>query len=167
MRYCYVCKTDKPLSDFSKDPTRTHKASGKCKECKAEYDKRRLAKRRETEPPKRIVGRPGRPDGPVNRKDRNLRKNYGITLEQYRELEELQDCRCKICGVEASEQNVLHVDHCHNSNEIRGLLCSTCNLGLGMFKDSTTLLSGAIGYLMASSLRTGDTLLIGNEDRGS
>ena len=43
------------------------------------------------------------------------------------------------------------VDHCHETNQIRGLLCSSCNIGLGQFQDSIKLLSKAIDYLIKSN----------------
>ena len=62
-------------------------------------------------------------------------------------LVEQNNC-CAICGVEAtSMKRELSVDHNHETNKIRGLLCTHCNIGLGNFRDSTTLLSVAIEYL--------------------
>lgn len=62
-------------------------------------------------------------------------------------LEE-QNNSCGICGVNAEElSKQLAVDHNHETNVVRGLLCNNCNLGLGMFKDSVVLMSFAIEYL--------------------
>ena len=62
-------------------------------------------------------------------------------------LVEQNNC-CAICGIEATEmKRELSVDHNHETNKIRGLLCDRCNIGLGNFRDSTTLLSVAIEYL--------------------
>ena len=62
-------------------------------------------------------------------------------------LVEQNNC-CAICGVEATDvKRELSVDHNHETNKIRGLLCGNCNIGLGNFRDSTTLLSVAIEYL--------------------
>lgn len=55
---------------------------------------------------------------------------------------------CAICGTLETELNKrLSVDHCHTTNEIRGLLCTNCNIGLGMFKDNPELLDHAQRYL--------------------
>ena len=54
-----------------------------------------------------------------------------------------QEGLCKICSKEA----ILYVDHCHDSEEVRGLLCQQCNTLLGMAKDSTDTLASAIEYL--------------------
>ena len=50
---------------------------------------------------------------------------------------------CQICG----DTEKLHIDHCHDTNKIRGYLCSTCNHGLGLFYDNVELLEKAIQYL--------------------
>lgn len=87
-------------------------------------------------------------------KNSDLKKEYGITLAQYEEMEILQDFKCAICG--HPEQDIcnkkgsarrLAVDHCHTTGIIRGLLCRGCNQGLGNFKDNITSLQNAIEYL--------------------
>lgn len=50
---------------------------------------------------------------------------------------------CDLCG----EVGPLHVDHCHKTGAVRGVLCHLCNTGLGSFRDSPTLLARAINYL--------------------
>lgn len=52
---------------------------------------------------------------------------------------------CAICAITTSD--VLHVDHCHTTGKIRGLLCHQCNVLLGASKDSITTLQNAIKYL--------------------
>ena len=59
-----------------------------------------------------------------------------------------QNNSCAICGINQSETvRKLSVDHNHETNQVRGLLCNACNLGLGQFKDSVVFLSYAIEYL--------------------
>lgn len=60
-----------------------------------------------------------------------------------------QNGRCKICDIEAKDAmwSVLVVDHCHATGKIRGLLCNSCNVGLGKFKDNPRLVEKALGYL--------------------
>lgn len=64
---------------------------------------------------------------------RSLRLNYNLTLEDFDALLEAQSGKCWICGVEHKEQSQkrLHVDHCHKSGKVRGLLCMSCNTKLG------------------------------------
>jgi hypothetical protein len=71
-----------------------------------------------------------------------------ISKYEYAKLLIEQNNSCAICGVSATElKRELSVDHNHETGKIRGLLCHHCNIGLGNFKDSTTLLSVAIEYL--------------------
>jgi hypothetical protein len=75
-------------------------------------------------------------------------KRNGITIVQYKELFKEQEGKCAICKVPQSQlKRRLSVDHDHDTKQIRGLLCQPCNLALGMFNDSVTTLSSAIGYL--------------------
>ena len=77
-----------------------------------------------------------------------LNRKFGITLEQYNELLTKQDFKCAICGSHISEfKKRLHVDHCHSTGEIRGLLCFCCNSLLGHAKDDIIILEQAINYL--------------------
>jgi len=75
----------------------------------------------------------------------DLFRKLGITPAQYYEMCEAQDWRCKIC--QRIPTSALHVDHCHKTNKIRGLLCGACNVGLGHFQDAPERLAAAIEYL--------------------
>lgn len=74
-----------------------------------------------------------------------LKRLYGISKEEYANLLSLQNGRCAICHKFSDLQ--LHVDHCHTTGKIRGLLCVCCNRAIGFFKDSTESLQNAIDYL--------------------
>jgi hypothetical protein len=89
---------------------------------------------------------------PEKRKEQDkkyyLKKAFNLSVNEYDALLEKQNGVCAICKkVEIRKNSRLSVDHCHNSNIIRGLLCRTCNLGLGYFYDDTNLLNNAISYL--------------------
>ena len=77
---------------------------------------------------------------------RRLRK-YGVSDQEHALLIAKQRGRCAICGEQPG--TALHVDHCHESLAIRGLLCNSCNNGLGRFRDNPTLLRRAADYLEA------------------
>lgn len=63
-------------------------------------------------------------------------------------LLEEQNYSCAICSTPAhSIEKRLNVDHDHKTNQVRGLLCTYCNVGLGYFRDDTNLLAEAIKYL--------------------
>lgn len=80
---------------------------------------------------------------------RNLHKRVtNISSDHRKDLLEEQNNSCGICGINAEElSKKLSVDHNHETNQVRGLLCNSCNLGLGQFKDSVVFLSYAIEYL--------------------
>lgn len=82
-------------------------------------------------------------------KDYNLRRNYGITIEQFDELLKEQGGKCACCRSEHgdSRRTSLHVDHCHITGDVRGLLCSECNLIIGRMRDSVGVAMDFAGYL--------------------
>ena len=80
------------------------------------------------------------------RKNRNLMRTFNITLDEYNRMLSSQNGVCKICK-EPPKVKKLHVDHCHTTNKVRGLLCHRCNIGLGNFRDNPMFLSEAISYL--------------------
>ena len=72
---------------------------------------------------------------------------YGVTKEFLVELYEKQDGKCAICGEIPKTERGLHVDHCHTTGSVRGLLCHGCNTGIGALKEDAEILSKAIEYL--------------------
>jgi hypothetical protein len=76
----------------------------------------------------------------------NLRK-LGMDESDYELLLKAQGGLCALCGEPPLPEEKLHVDHCHQTMRIRGLLHGTCNVGLGMFKDRPDLLRKAAAYL--------------------
>lgn len=88
-------------------------------------------------------------------RNRRYLSNYGITFDEYEILLNKQNNKCAICGEEETrlvkkglkEKRKLAVDHCHETNAVRELLCSSCNHGLGAFKDNVSIIKNAIDYL--------------------
>ena len=75
-----------------------------------------------------------------------LKNRYNLSLEDYETLLIKQNEVCAIC----KESCVLHVDHCHTTGKVRGLLCRSCNLGLGFFKDKPELFEAAKEYVLSN-----------------
>lgn len=75
--------------------------------------------------------------------------NYGITLAERDQMFINQSYLCPICSTLLNPKEIrsVHVDHCHATGKVRGILCLKCNLGLGYFRDSEEFLSSAIEYL--------------------
>lgn len=80
------------------------------------------------------------------------KRRYNITLEDYNEMLVAQGHCCAICscGSWESRDGRLHVDHDHQTGEVRGLLCYKCNVGLGSFQDDPAGLRAAADYLERS-----------------
>lgn len=81
-------------------------------------------------------------------KDRYLKKQYGISLEIFHSTLEQQKGKCAICEQPLVVQHLTHADHCHTTGKFRALLCTPCNMGLGVVeKDFGTWLPKALAYL--------------------
>jgi len=74
------------------------------------------------------------------------RRNFGLTLAQFEEMQIAQNGQCAICQKPPKGRD-LDVDHDHNTGAIRGLLCRNCNLMLGKINDRVEVLEKAIQYL--------------------
>lgn len=85
----------------------------------------------------------------VTTRNNTLKRKYGLTIPQWEELFESQGRACAICGETdvGAENQKFHTDHCHSTNVVRGILCHSCNTGLGKFKDNVETLKAAIKYL--------------------
>lgn len=87
-------------------------------------------------------------NNPNEVKSTGLKFNYGITLDDYNKMLNLQNGKCAICQKHTSIlKKDLCVDHCHKTLKIRGLLCSTCNAGIGMLGDNLSSVIKAVEYL--------------------
>jgi 5-methylcytosine-specific restriction endonuclease McrA len=97
---------------------------------------------------------------PDRMKNMSLKRCFGITLDDYREMFIKQEGKCAICGIHNNvlkeiggrySKNLLEyrlvVDHNHSTGNNRSLLCMPCNLGIGYFKEDKNILSNAIKYL--------------------
>lgn len=73
----------------------------------------------------------------------HLKHKYNLSIEQFEQMKKKQDYKCAICKQEVA----LVVDHDHKTNNIRGLLCKKCNLGLGHFNDEISRLKNAVNYM--------------------
>lgn len=165
LRTCSMCGGSKSTAEFSyRDKTRGQLQS-RCKTCcstafkayrqanpdkfreykwyakpenkalKAEYQRRR-----KREMPERVFHA---------KRNAYLKSKFGITPERYEEMLAAQNGVCAICGSDQPGRNstYFHVDHCHDTGTVRGLLCNGCNLGLGHFKDDISRLEKAAKYL--------------------
>lgn len=137
LKRCSKCAAAKPVSQFSRRSGYGDGRNAWCKACHSSYMavyEESYERRRPTSAEVRAA---------------NYRKIHGITVGQYEVLLASQNGKCAICKTTKPGKNVTNfmVDHCHNTSRIRGLLCRSCNMALGMMKDSTTILRDAADYL--------------------
>ena len=85
--------------------------------------------------------------GPKNRSS-NLRRRFGMTDQDYKKMLDSQDGACAICGTkEPGTTGAFAIDHDHKTGKVRGLLCRSCNVGIGNLRDQPELLLAAARYL--------------------
>lgn len=133
----YAADDTKPLGpdNFVWKTAITSRAEG---EDEATYRRRRLRVYRALEPERY--------------KNYDLKKLFGLSKSEYAQMLAEHGEKCAICGepetLKIKDKTIsLSVDHCHGSGKVRGLLCSSCNTGIGLFKDSPAILRAAISYL--------------------
>lgn len=78
---------------------------------------------------------------------RTVRCAYKVEMGDIVALQEAQDNNCPICLRNLDEVSRTHIDHCHTTGRVRGVLCSECNTGIGKLRDDPEFLQRAIDYL--------------------
>lgn len=133
MRVCRICNEEKTLDNFSIDKRWKNTYRLDCNNCRNE-------KRRSMY-------------NPQQRREEGLKNLYGITIEDLNSMYTKQEGSCAICNINISlhsgqtKKGKAHVDHCHITKQVRGLLCTKCNTLLGMAEDNKETLKKAIIYL--------------------
>lgn len=118
MKICIDCKELKPLDQFTKYQKSSDGLGSICKCC-----------------------------GPKRMRAYHLKTKYNISVDQYETMCKAQDYKCAVCKKPTISGRRLAVDHCHQTGVLRGLLCPSCNSGIGKLGDSVDLLEAAIHYL--------------------
>lgn len=78
----------------------------------------------------------------------NMMRYHGVTTQEIEELKIKQNNKCAICNKELVPGRGTHLDHNHITNKNRGLLCSTCNTGIGGLRDDPKIILNAYKYLL-------------------
>jgi Recombination endonuclease VII len=168
MKRCRVCGTEKPLTEFYREKTARNGYRPECKSCTSTRRKLWYKANRDREIERvrawqranhqRYLRKQAeyRASMARNYRSEHLKRKFGLTLDEYDQLLEAQGGGCAICGAKPGKIS-LHVDHDHETGEIRGLLCFRCNGGLGQFKELAARLLRAADYV------TGDASLLPDE----
>ncbi|MHB8147093.1 MAG: endonuclease VII domain-containing protein [Vulcanimicrobiaceae bacterium] len=118
LKHCSACSAYRPPEMFGESNRTWDKRKAHCRYCVT----RGMAASRE----RRNVRNPA-----TRLKERARR--YGLSVEAYQALFCAQDGRCAICA-EVLDREMSHIDHCHATGKVRGILCRSCNHGLGNFR---------------------------------
>ena len=118
MKRCTTCKINKKNSDFYAHKTNKDRLHKECSLCLN-----------------------------IRSTKTHFKNKYNLTIEQRDNLILQQNNCCAICGDKFVSSKHTHVDHCHKTNKIRKILCTSCNTGLGCFNDDQERLKKAIDYL--------------------
>lgn len=142
---CPHCKTIKSTEHFSKDKNRPGGLSSWCRQCVSTDSKKRY----KADPQKNLAAsKQWRQENPLNKIIYELRTRYGLTLDEFNSMRAIQNNCCAVCLIAENElSSRLHVDHCHNTNKVRGLLCSNCNTALGLLKENEKIILALLKYL--------------------
>ncbi|MGZ6826061.1 MAG: endonuclease VII domain-containing protein [Mycobacteriales bacterium] len=122
---CRDCLAVKPFEDFPRNKNLKDGRHSYCKTCHNARGKDTV---------KRLYG---------TSRDYHLRRRYGLQDGEWDEIMLDQGDVCAICR----ESPAVHVDHDHDTGEVRGILCFNCNGGLGQFRDRVDIMRNAIDYL--------------------
>ncbi len=148
-KICPKCKIEKQHSDYHKDLRKNGGIRNRCKACcKAETN----SWREKNKAHYNNYTAMWRSKNPDKQHATEIKRLYGLSIEKYNEMLLAQDLKCKICGKQhdsSRKRGRLYVDHCHDSNQIRGLLCGACNSAIGYFNHNIEIIKKSILYLQS------------------
>ena len=138
---CTGCGVRQEFASFRRTRLGSNGYSSKCRPCENKYGSAKAKEYRARHNEQGI-----KPYyHPKKIRARKLWERYGLTPAGWDALFESQGRACAICR--RTDAPAWHVDHCHTSKKVRGILCYRCNTMLGHAMDSKTTLMAGIGYL--------------------
>lgn len=161
VKNCRVCEKWKPLDDFYRMAGMRDGHRNECKACNLAEKKQRyqadpakaIARVKEWQKanPERVKEtrrlNNARPERRRKQRDTYYRRTFGISADDFDALLAEQGGGCAICCSVPDRAASLHLDHDHVSGELRGILCLSCNQGVGKFRDDPELLERAATYV--------------------
>lgn len=142
---CSKCRIEKSTDKFFVNKRSVDGKQHRCKECCKTYTQTATKNWRES----------NKDSASKSNIKAKVKLKYGLSTDEIYCMLEAQNGVCAICkrfiSFDAKDKrNKPHIDHCHETGVVRGLLCLTCNTGIGMFGDSSDLLEAAKTYLSVS-----------------
>lgn len=136
-RQCRTCLVRHPMGSFYLTVSGKHRRH-KCKGC-VEIERKSRVDQVLSDPESAAKYK-------AMRRWTRIKTRYGLTQTDFQAMMLNQNDQCVICTVSFDEQPP-HIDHCHKTGKIRGLLCSQCNRGIGQLRDDPEVLLAAAAYL--------------------
>ena len=163
---CTKCGKRLPRGRFNRDRTKRDGLYSSCKKCRrrvtSRYAPAQAARTRQRHDSRRAAGACVRCGLPAaagktyceahleeHRKTTRMRR-YGLSAADFDARLAQQGGRCAICGATQSGGNGWHVDHCHATGALRGILCMRCNTSIGKLGDTSEGVMRAVRYLRAA-----------------
>lgn len=155
MKQCVKCGETKVLSLFNKEKRGKDGLRRECKQCRRaskrewyhnnkdkvrDYRLKNIEKYRE-------YHRKWVKKNPDRKLELRINSKYNLSLHDYRTMLQNQKFACAICEIEFDNTQRACVDHCHDTGEVRGLLCKNCNSGIGLLGDNEQSLRKALKYV--------------------
>jgi hypothetical protein len=152
MKICSRCKQDKPLDQFHKDLSKRDHLHSQCKQCHSERQRNKRKNNPEWRELENIKSKQFRQNFPekfrLGVRNATLKAKYGITAKEFNARFEAQNYSCFVCKRTESKGNgAFHVDHCHTTGKVRGILCQPCNVTLGKVEESPVILRALANYI--------------------
>ncbi len=156
---CTLCNIDKDIIEFIKDKGSKDGHTTRCNVCRRAYQKQwrnnnpdKVKALNERKKPKRDLYY-NDPENKLKYRKKFIEKSFGIDYSVYEQLQEEQNNLCAICNKPqiSTRLNYLCVDHNHVTGKVRGLLCSSCNRGIGLLNDDINILERAVEYLKTTN----------------
>lgn len=145
-KWCPGCESLKTLEEFGANRSNPDGKQQYCRPCAVA---RVTASRHKDPASHRRSSKAWRDANPERQADNNARWRYGVEHGTYAKMLTAQNGVCAICGTDSPGKGLkrFHIDHCHGTGVVRGLLCSPCNTGIGQLQHNVLILERAIDYL--------------------
>ena len=147
IKECTKCHISKDPNQFRKNDRLKSGLNSWCKNCENLATRSRYIPRGDNKRGKGIKP-------PISKtrdyiRNQSYKSAYSITLEDYTNMYNEQEGKCKICSEErnAGGNKGLVIDHCHKTGKVRGLLCPSCNSAIGKLKEDPEIFKLAMNYL--------------------